>query len=150
MAYSTDKTKGTCINSGRCTAKPVPELFHAFIRPTSQIYKKAVNNAVQWHSQAQTSYPAQRPVPYGAEFQPWRCRGVANVFAKPQNAEFAGLACFLRYFNHFCKSSVKTKNYELSLPSVSSMPPVVKHKFEQTNPIFYFAKNITLYSATVY
>ena len=104
MAYSTDKTRGTCTNSGRCPAKSVPELFHSYIRPTSQITKKAVNNAVQRHSQAQMSYPAQRPVPHGAEFQPWRCRGVANVFAKPQNAKFSGLACSLRYFNHFCKS----------------------------------------------
>ena len=106
MAYSPDKTKGACIYSGGCTSKPVPELFHAFIRPTSQIYKKAVINAVQGHSQSQTSCLEQRPVPYGAAFQPCRCRGVADVFAKPQNAEFAGLACFLRYFSHYCTSSV--------------------------------------------
>ena len=106
MASTTDKPIGTCTNSNRCTAKPVPGLFHADIRPTSQIINKAANNTVQWHSQAQMSYPAQRPVPYGAEFHPWRCGVAANVFAKPQSAEYEVLVIVLRYFKHFCKSSV--------------------------------------------
>ncbi|OQY07192.1 MAG: hypothetical protein B6I25_02450, partial [Planctomycetales bacterium 4572_13] len=33
-------------------------------------------------------------------------RVVANVFAKPQNVKFAGLAVVLRCFKHFCKTSV--------------------------------------------
>jgi hypothetical protein len=107
MAYKTDKPIGTCKNSDRCTVKPVPGLFHADIRLTSQTIRTAANNKVQWHFQTQTSYLAQRPVPYGAEFHPWRCRVVANAFAKPQNAKIVGLATVLRYFKHFCKSSVK-------------------------------------------
>jgi len=106
MTYSTDKTIGTCKRSDRRPAKADPELFHADKRPTSHFIANAANNEDYRRFQAQTSYPAQRPVPHGAEFQPWRCRGVANVFAKPQNAKFAGLACVLRYFNHFCKSPV--------------------------------------------
>ena len=83
MAYKTDKTVGTCTNSGKCTAKPAPGLFHADIGLTGQIKKTAANNKVQWYFQTQTSYPAQRPVPHGAKFHPWHCRGAANVFAKP-------------------------------------------------------------------
>ena len=109
MTYETDISIGSCKNSSRCTAKSVPGLFLADARPTSQIVKKAANNKVQRHSQAQMSYPAQRPVPYGAEFRPWRCRIIANVFAKPQNVKFEGLASFFRCFNHFCKSSVKNQ-----------------------------------------
>jgi len=94
-----------CLNSNdRCSAKADPELFHADKRPTSHFIANAANNEDYRRFQAQTSYLAQRPVPYEAAFRPWRCRGVANVFAKPQNAEFVGLACFLRYFKHFCKS----------------------------------------------
>lgn len=109
MTSATDKSIGTCKNSNGCTANPVPGLFHANTWLTRQIIKKAANNKVQWHSQAQTSYPAQRPVPYGVAFRPWRCRVVANVFAKPQNVKFAGLAVVLRCFKHFCKSSVRIK-----------------------------------------
>jgi hypothetical protein len=109
MAYSTDKTIGTCKRSDRCPAKADPELFRADKRPTSHFITNVANNEGYRRFQAQMSDPAQRPVPYGAAFQPWRCRGVANVFAKPQNAEFAGLAHFLRYFKHFCKSPVTKK-----------------------------------------
>gem|GEM_PF-4924822 len=106
MIYEADIPIETCKNSSRYAAKSVLGLFHVDVRPTSQIIKKAANNKVQRHSQAQTSYPAERSVPYGAEFDPWRCRIIANVFAKPQNINFQGLASFLRYLNHFCKSSV--------------------------------------------
>ena len=110
MAYKTDKPIGTCTKSDKWTVKPVPELFHADMRLTGQIIQKAANNEVQRHFQAQMSYPAQRPVPYRAEFRPWRCRGIANDFAKPETAKFAGLAIVLRNFKHFCKSSVTTYN----------------------------------------
>ncbi|OQY03990.1 MAG: restriction endonuclease subunit R, partial [Planctomycetales bacterium 4572_13] len=39
-------------------------------------------------------------------------RVVANVFAKPQNVKFAGLAVVLRCFKHFCKTSVLTETME--------------------------------------
>jgi probable HAF family extracellular repeat protein len=52
-------------------------------------------------------------VPCRAEFQPWRCRGVANDFAKPQNAKYEGLAVFLRCFKHFCKSPVITERKDI-------------------------------------
>jgi len=109
MAYKSDNLKGTCFNSVKCTAKPVPELFRAGKRLTSQIFAKAANSKVLRHFQAQMSFPAHRPVPQGTEFRPWRCRAVANVFAKPQIAKFAGLAIFLRCSNHFCKSPVLTR-----------------------------------------
>jgi len=72
---------GSCKNSSKRTAKSAPGLFLADARLTSQIIKKAAtNNNVQRHSQAQISYPAQRPVPYGAEFRARRCRIMANIF----------------------------------------------------------------------
>ena len=103
MAYTTDNTIGTCKNGNRCTVKPVPGLFHAIIRLIGQPIKKAANNKVQRHFQAQMSYPAQRPVPHGAEFHPWRCRVMANVFAKPQKAKFAGLVIFCAILSIFAK-----------------------------------------------
>jgi hypothetical protein len=62
--------------------------------PSSSILKNAGNSAVQWYSQAQTSYPAQRFVPYGATLNPWHDWGATNVLAKPQYKDFSGLVCF--------------------------------------------------------
>ena len=107
---------GTCPKSVRCNVKPVPELFHAHKRLTSRIVTKAANSKVLRYFQAQTSYPAQRPVPYTAESRPWRCRVVANVFAIPQVAKFGGLAVFLRCFIHFYKSSVRYMSCLPKLP----------------------------------
>ena len=41
------------------------------------------------------SYPEQQPVQYGAVFHSWSCGDVANVFAKPQTAKFAGVIFFV-------------------------------------------------------
>jgi len=44
MAYKSDNLKGTCFKSVKCTATPVPELFPAGKRLTSQIFAKAANS----------------------------------------------------------------------------------------------------------
>jgi len=42
-------------------------------------------------------------------------------------------------------SKSRIKNSKLNPPSMSPVSSVVKHEFEQTKPIFYFAKIINLY-----
>jgi len=81
MTYSIDKTRETCIDSDRCIAKPVQKLFHAYMSMTRQITKKTEDNSFQWYSQAEVSYPAQQPMPYGAKFIIWRW-GFSQCFYK--------------------------------------------------------------------
>ena len=86
--------------------------FLSYYRPTSRRNKnhvKTANNKVFGYFQAQTSFPAQRPVPYGAVFQSRRRGRGADVLRNLKNAKFEGFVIFLRCFKHFCKSSVKTK-----------------------------------------